>query len=87
MGHLLEGKLTALESQYQQGMGTTDTTGLSVVTPAARAVLSKIEQKAGTPMSAPVAAAAPVDGQEGIVEGVTAVWKSNGSHGPGWYKK
>jgi hypothetical protein len=47
MGHLLEGKLSALEAQYQQGMGTTDTTGMKVVTPESRAVLSKLEQRAG----------------------------------------
>jgi hypothetical protein len=47
MGHLLEGKLSALQSQYQQGMGTTDTTGMQVVTPEARSTLSKLEARAG----------------------------------------
>lgn len=44
MGHLLEGKLSALENQYQQGMGTT---AVKVVTPEARATLQKLEQRAG----------------------------------------
>ena len=86
MGHLLEGKLAALESQYQQGMGTTDTTGMRVVTPAARAVLSKIEQKAtGTTAGA----SAPT------TSGRVRVTGPNGEHGtvpatatlpPGWTK-
>lgn len=46
IGHLLESKLGALETQYQQGMGTTDTTGMNVVTPASRALLNRLEQKA-----------------------------------------
>ncbi len=47
MGKLLEGKLSALQEQYGQGMGTTDTTGMRVVTPDARKVLDKLEARGG----------------------------------------
>lgn len=46
MGQLIEGKLSALESQYKQGMGTSEA-GVNVITSAARAVLDKLEQRSG----------------------------------------
>lgn len=51
MGQLLEGKLSAMENQFKQGMGPR-AGDMSVVTPAARTVLTKLESKAnggGTP--------------------------------------
>lgn len=55
-GDLLESKLTAFQSQFQQGMGTSD---VQMVTPAARATLNKLEQKAG---AAPAAATGAKEG-------------------------
>lgn len=66
MGHLLEGKLTALESQFKQGMGAA--ADIPVVTPQARAVLSKLEQKAshGAALSTPQERTTkPIDGYPG----------------------
>lgn len=80
MAGLIEGKLGASESQYQQGMGTS---AVSVITPDARKTLDKL--KAGVAAKNPADTIA--DGTEGTVDGKPAVWHTNGSQGPGWYGK
>ncbi len=53
MGHLLEGKLSAMQAQYEQGMGLSSG-GIQVIKPEAKAVLDRLEQKASgtTPATA-----------------------------------
>jgi len=51
MGHLLESKVTALGEQYNQGMGTT-ANPIQLVTPHARGVLTKLEQRMGDEQAA-----------------------------------
>lgn len=83
IGNLLESKLSAMQNQYQQGMGTND---VQMITPAARVGLDKLENKAraAAPQSAPKASL-PRDGATATINGRPAVWKSNGAKGPGWY--
>lgn len=45
IGGLLESKLNALQSQYQQGMGTSD---IQMINPASRRSLDKLERRAGS---------------------------------------
>lgn len=81
-GHLLDSKLDALKTQYAQGMGTTDTTGLNVVTPQSQAVLDKLEAKAAGQKPQSV----PAEGTTGVVNGRPAIWKTvNGK--AGWYAR
>jgi hypothetical protein len=47
MGQLLEGKLSALEAQAQQGLGIAP--DIQVIKPEARAVLGRLEKKASNP--------------------------------------
>lgn len=52
IGRLLESKITALQEQYREGMGTISQ-GKQMITPAARKTLDRLEQKAGgTPAAA-----------------------------------
>ncbi len=85
-GDLLESKLNSMREQFRQGMGTD---AIEVVTPHAREVLTKIEaHRSGgnVPSAAPAASTAPKEGQEGVVNGTPAIWKTvNGK--PGWYAK
>lgn len=68
MGHLLEGKLSALADQYTQGMGASP--DRPVIMPAARAVLTRLEQKAGLSTESPATAAGePTEGETKPIEG------------------
>ena len=58
MGDLLESKVTALGDQYNQGMGTTSNP-ISLVSPKAREVLTRLEQRSGTGLTQKVSGAQP----------------------------
>lgn len=94
-GDLLESKLGSLNEQYRQGMGTDK---IDMVTPAARATLTKLEQRAGrgAPGNAPAVAsaappsgttkAAPAIGTEGTLNGQHVVWDTRNGK-TGWWPK
>lgn len=77
MGNLLEGKLSALETQFKQGMGP-KASDMSVITPEARTVLSTLEQRA----SGQKDTTGPAKGEKRTYNGETRVW-----NGTEWIKQ
>lgn len=81
MGGLLEGKLSALENQYQQGMGTDQ---VKAITPQARGTLDRLARKGGnTPATTTDAAAAP---QQRAIPGVPGGVAESTDGGKTWHR-